>query len=128
MIDTCRYDVSNCPEFFDPGSTCEVSCREPFYIGTGAALATCPSDNTDPEKQIEFPADLVCTKACPEPDPVPAGYEKVNGEWPCAAGYLGSAIAECFVDSMFSSSTRTVVCVVSSSVTSYTNHRMAVPT
>ncbi|CAE7460404.1 unnamed protein product [Symbiodinium microadriaticum] len=111
MIDTCRYDVSNCPEFFEPGSTCEVSCREPFYIGTGAALATCPTDNTDPEKQIEFPADLVCTKACPEPDPVPAGYEKVNGEWRCAAGYLGSAIAECFVDSIFSSSTRAVVCV-----------------
>ncbi|CAE7239761.1 unnamed protein product [Symbiodinium pilosum] len=111
MIDTCRYDVSNCPDYFEPGSGCEVSCRAPFYVGTGTGLATCPRENTDPEKQIDLPLDLNCTKACPEPSPVPAGYEKVNGQWQCATGYLGTAVADCLVDSIFSSTTRTVVCV-----------------
>lgn len=110
MVDTCRYDVSNCPETFEPGEVCEVRCREPFYTGTQMAYASCPIDNTDPARQIIVAAaEETCGKACPEMDPIP-GYEKVNGQWQCSAGYLGTAVADCEVVSIFSSETRSAVC------------------
>eukprot|EP00435_Cladocopium_sp_Y103_P074933 s194_g52.t1 len=106
MVDTCRYDVSNCPETFEPGEVCEVRCREPFYTGSQMAYASCPIDNTDPARQIIVAAaEETCGKACPEVDPIP-GYEKVNGQWQCSAGYLGTAVADCEVVSIFSSETR----------------------
>lgn len=111
MVDTCRYDVSRCPETFEPGETCEVTCREPFYTGSQSAYASCPIDNTDPNRQIIVAAsESLCAKACPEVEPVPVGYEKVNGQWQCSAGYLGTPVADCEVMSIFSSVTRSAVC------------------
>ncbi|CAJ1448217.1 unnamed protein product [Effrenium voratum] len=110
MVDTCRFDISSCPDIFLPGEVCEVSCRAPFYSGSMTGLATCPEDNTDPARQINVPQDVVCEQACPEPDPVPSGYVKVDGQWQCASGYLGTASADCSVVSIFSSATRTSIC------------------
>ena len=35
---------------------------------------------------------------CPEPPEIPAAYEKLNGQWKCAPGFAGTAIARCVPD------------------------------
>eukprot|EP00931_Biecheleriopsis_adriatica_P067580 TRINITY_DN416_c0_g1_i1.p1 TRINITY_DN416_c0_g1~~TRINITY_DN416_c0_g1_i1.p1 ORF type:complete len:4227 (+),score=663.16 TRINITY_DN416_c0_g1_i1:71-12751(+) len=112
VVDTCRFKIEeDCPSPIEPGEGCMVSCLQPFYRGNASGTAMCPSDNTDPAAQPIFPQEVVCVPACPEPEIVPDGYEKVGIDWVCSPGWIGEASAVCTVNSIFSSETRKGVCV-----------------
>ncbi|CAE8662915.1 unnamed protein product, partial [Polarella glacialis] len=82
---SCKIDLSNCNDTVSPGATCEISCREP-YSGT-SVIASCPSDNSDPQRPLDFTLPS-CSAEC---DPYPPGYMRTESGWSCAEGFGGSA-------------------------------------
>eukprot|EP00927_Polykrikos_kofoidii_P072947 TRINITY_DN69022_c0_g1_i1.p1 TRINITY_DN69022_c0_g1~~TRINITY_DN69022_c0_g1_i1.p1 ORF type:complete len:968 (-),score=106.88 TRINITY_DN69022_c0_g1_i1:403-3306(-) len=89
--DVCTQNVSSKCQSVESGETCEVGCLSPFY-GAPATL-TCPSNNLDPNRQLEG-AGAVCD--CPPPNPVPPGYNmSISREWVCARGFVGTAVKAC---------------------------------
>ncbi|CAK9049443.1 unnamed protein product [Durusdinium trenchii] len=93
--DLCRYNFSECEDTFS-GGFCEFHCVPPFSGRPGRAF--CKPDNVDPHTELEFiPPD--CSLQCPDPNPVPPGYVKIeNCGWQCAPGYDGRPQEHCDVD------------------------------
>eukprot|EP00928_Gymnodinium_smaydae_P011080 TRINITY_DN14139_c0_g1_i1.p1 TRINITY_DN14139_c0_g1~~TRINITY_DN14139_c0_g1_i1.p1 ORF type:complete len:2980 (-),score=351.33 TRINITY_DN14139_c0_g1_i1:81-9020(-) len=107
--DTCKFDASDCEKnTLFPGSTCLIGCRLP-YLGNDTSVATCPTDNTAPNGQVEFEPPE-CFLECPELATQPPGYTKVNNIWVCAAGYIGSPVVTCSVDGVYYEETKTTQC------------------
>jgi len=113
LNDTCsEYDVSLCTNT-GPGSTCEVACASPHF-GT-AGLLSCPDNNLDPWKEMDWTVIPRCNLSCSDPSSTPTGFRKTSeGTWDCAAGYVGTAASQCVVDAVVTNEpdgSETVECV-----------------
>eukprot|EP00439_Symbiodinium_sp_Y106_P081146 s906_g20.t1 len=93
-FDQCQFNFTGCDQL-TPGSTCNVSCRDP-YVGN-STVASCKELNVDPLEPLQFERPS-CALLCPEPDPVPEGYIRGSDSWTCAPGYTGVASASCYMD------------------------------
>lgn len=92
--DLCRWNFSECEDTAS-GSFCGLQCSPPFSGPGGQAF--CPPDNADPATELVF-VEPDCSLQCPDPDPVPPGYVKLDCGWTCANGYDGRPQEECDVD------------------------------
>lgn len=91
----CRYDLSNCTGTV-PGEHCEIRCRAP-YIGV-PQLAICAPGNETAKLQSEelrFTRPYCDLEVCPDPDPLPPGYERVGEGFRCLPGFAGSPVWFC---------------------------------
>lgn len=99
-VDSCQFDVSQCAQVM-PGAACLVYCQGP-YTGTASA-ASCPAGNTDASTPLTFAGFPNCILPCPNPNPLPVGYDGVVGAEPIACdtagGYVGVATKTCTMDS-----------------------------
>eukprot|EP00927_Polykrikos_kofoidii_P037307 TRINITY_DN31431_c0_g1_i1.p1 TRINITY_DN31431_c0_g1~~TRINITY_DN31431_c0_g1_i1.p1 ORF type:complete len:1853 (-),score=121.15 TRINITY_DN31431_c0_g1_i1:222-5324(-) len=98
----CELDISECLSVW-PGLSCIVRCRPPYFAGDDV-VARCPLGNTDPDRALVWESvPPSCTLSCPNPDPVPFGYDiNTKGlaeQWRCEEGHIGDAIATCVFSS-----------------------------
>lgn len=103
----CEFKTMGCNSTMEPGSVCEVFCRQPL-VGD-RTLARCSQNNTDPTKVADWQAP-VC--GCPDPPTDPPGYMK-GSTWQCLAGYIGKPVKSCFCNastSVLSGCSAPVVC------------------
>jgi len=91
-VNPCTVNVTDCSGI-RPGETCFGFCEPPF-VGP-VFNGSCPADNIDPLYEISWSSPPSCD--CPDPSPVPPGYEKVLGEWKCTADYIGTARMDCTI-------------------------------
>lgn len=91
--DECMFDNSHCGDML-PNTFCEVKCRWPF-VGV-PTVARCPGMNIIPKRPVDWSPPF-CVRICPDPDPIPPGYEKVDGSWACSEGYIGNASSTCLI-------------------------------
>ncbi|CAE7625023.1 unnamed protein product [Symbiodinium microadriaticum] len=99
VADLCRFDTSACGDSVPAGTSCQIACRDPFFGQT--SLASCPPGNTNPATRAAWtPPDCdIFASACPEPPEIPAAYVKEqDGQWKCAPGFAGTAVARCVPD------------------------------
>ncbi|CAL1145512.1 unnamed protein product [Cladocopium goreaui] len=97
----CRYDVSNCSAI-TPGEYCEVKCAAPF-AGTPSRAVCAPVHSSEgrPGGPSSPPEELLLTlpycdlEGCPDPDPIPVGYQRVGEIFTCTEGFVGQAIMQC---------------------------------
>ena len=88
-IDSCQYDVTDCPTGqMLSGTSCQVKCKSPYMTPLGEAHGSieCRDPNIDPKGAIWTPPS--CILGCSEPSSQ-TGYRNVLGEWQCADGYDG---------------------------------------
>lgn len=96
----CTYSLLNCSRML-PGSTCEVGCNSPSYVGSGTALVTCPEGNTDALLIAEELSPLpLCGIRCGAGGR-PGYTPRLDGTWAefdCMDGWVGSGSVTCSVD------------------------------
>lgn len=107
IFETCRVNTSSCDNL-QPGTSCNVTCQEPFTIIEGKVNKTtayCPAGNTNASLPAIWETPnasqiVVCQLQCPEPKRKPLGYTKdAKGNWICdvASGFSGQARSRCTV-------------------------------
>ncbi|CAL1156349.1 unnamed protein product [Cladocopium goreaui] len=101
-LDNCEYDFSNCSDV-QSGESCEIKCNPPYVLAEGGnGRAECPAENVNRFERMSWTLPS-CRLDCPEINPVPVAYQRLNGSWVCAAGYAGSVQVDCYLSSYCSS-------------------------
>ncbi|CAJ1361405.1 unnamed protein product, partial [Effrenium voratum] len=106
----CGLNYSACSEIMG-GHNCQVTCLEGFAakniskangsefdrenMSDASPSFTCPLENTDPERVIDYEPAICVFQACVDPHPVPPGYTKHNGSWICDEGFVGEVLEDC---------------------------------
>ncbi|CAE8739140.1 unnamed protein product [Polarella glacialis] len=93
-FDACRMDFNDCfiRGAIAPGFACQMTCKAPWT--GGPYEAGCPGGNTEPKADLTWDTGA-CRLLCPDPDPVPPGFERKGNDWVCAKGYFGTARSVC---------------------------------
>ncbi|CAJ1430212.1 unnamed protein product, partial [Effrenium voratum] len=106
----CGLNYSACSEIMG-GHNCQVTCLEGFAakniskangsefdrenMSDASPSFTCPLENTDPERVIDYEPAICVFQACVDPHPVPPGYTKHNASWICDEGFVGEVLEDC---------------------------------
>eukprot|EP00929_Paragymnodinium_shiwhaense_P012831 TRINITY_DN120723_c0_g1_i1.p1 TRINITY_DN120723_c0_g1~~TRINITY_DN120723_c0_g1_i1.p1 ORF type:complete len:3781 (-),score=827.89 TRINITY_DN120723_c0_g1_i1:177-10991(-) len=90
-LDFCRLNASDDCFNLTPGGMCEVNCSSPWFYGS-AVNATCPWNNTDPNKPPEVD-DIVCGV-----EPLQTGYFIVGAQPYCIDNWIGDPRVVCEAD------------------------------
>ncbi|CAE6938167.1 unnamed protein product, partial [Symbiodinium sp. KB8] len=96
-LDNCEYDFSECTGV-GSGESCNINCNPPYVPveGSNPGIASCPQENVNPNQMMTWTLPE-CRLDCPEINPIPIAYERLNGTWVCAENFAGTVQVDCFL-------------------------------